>query len=941
MPAPSAIDPPDPRTAADPAEYIERLKALRFWAGEPSLRRLRQLAGTTLDARGNRIDALPTSTISQVLRRARLPRMEFVRAYVTACLAARGFGAEATAEQLARWHDAWLAVQSDDPPPLRSASTPPPEAPTADLKPRQLPADLSTFTGREAELAELVALATGADGAVAPATVLISAIDGMAGVGKTAFAVHAAHRLAGHYPDGQLFIDLHGYTEGLPPVDPADALDRLLLALGVPGERIPEPVEDRAALYRSRLAGQRMLIVLDNAATEQQVAPLLPGAPGCLVLITSRRRLLGLDGTHPISLAVLSKPDAIRLLARTAGQERIAAEPPEAADQLVELCGRLPLAIRIAAARLRSHPSWRIEHLVGRLADQQHRLAELDAGDRSVTAALDLSYQQLTGDEQRAYRLLGGHPGPEADRYAAAALINTTLPHTQRLLDRLLEVYLLQEPAPGRYRFHDLVRAHAANIRRDHPDPRLTAGLDRLLDYYRHTVALAVDAAYPYERDHRPRVPPARTPVPDVSDPARARSWLATELSNLLAAASYAAAHDRPAHLLHFSALLRRHLRTCGRYHDAAALHQQALVTARATGRPAAEIAALIGLGHIHRLQGRYDQAGDHFEQALRIAGSTGHRGGELDARIGLGHVDWLQGRYGQAGGQFEQAVRVARKIGHRSGELEALIGIGHIGWHQARYESATDHYHQALRIAREIGHRTGELDALAGLGQIYRQQGRYRQAIDQFQQALRIARDTGNRNGELNALVGLGHLHRWQGQYPQAIESCQRALRIARDAGHRLGELVALTGLGQAHRLQHRYGPATVHYRQLLELARAGGDRNFEFEAAQGLGRIQYATGELESAVTHHHRALALAGELGQPVDQARAHDGLAHAHHGLDHPELAREHWQRALEILTRLGVERTDDQEASTAAIRGQLARLDQRRVLDRAGSGKPWR
>ncbi len=305
-----------------------------------------------------------------------------------------------------------------------------PVAPSAPV-PRQLPTPPQMFSGRAMELAELGKI----DDA---STVVITAIDGMAGVGKTALALRAAHQMIDRYPDGQLFIDLRGYTHDVPPTEPGEALDRMLRSLGVSGEQIPADPDERAGLYRSRLADRRMLIVLDNAATEAQVAPLLPGAPGCLVLITSRRRLSGLDHTHTLSLDTLPLPDAITLLRLSVGDARLAGQPPDLVSELVELCGRLPLAIRIAAARLRSHSTWALEHLVERLRDQQHRLVDLAAGQRSVTAALDLSYQHLETDVQRAYRLLGLHFGPEVDPYAMAALLDATLLEAGQVLEQLL-----------------------------------------------------------------------------------------------------------------------------------------------------------------------------------------------------------------------------------------------------------------------------------------------------------------------------------------------------------------------------------------------------------------------------------------------------------------------------------------------------------------------
>jgi DNA-binding SARP family transcriptional activator len=743
--------------------------------------------------------------------------------------------------------------------------------------PRQLPADVAAFTGRAQELADL-------DRVPDTDAVVITAIDGMAGIGKTALAVHIAHRIAGGYPDGQLFIDLHGYTQGMSPVQPADALDHLLRCLGVPGGQIPHRTEERAALYRTRLADRRVLILLDNAATEAQVAPLLPGAPGCLVLITSRRRLAGLDHTHTLSLDTLPLADAVALFCQTAGEGRLVDPPPDLLAELVGLCGRLPLAIRIAAARLRSHPTWDLAHLVRRLRSQQHRLGELQAGQRTVAAALDLSYQHLSADQQLTYRLLGLHPGPDIEPYAAAALLDTTVLHATRALDRLHDNHLLLEPVTGRYQFHDLVRAHAAHTAtRDETEHSGRLALDRLLDHYRHTAAQAMDAAYPYERERRPRVPASRTPCPALPDRPAALAWLDSELPNLLAAARHATEHNRPAHLLDLSSILHRHLLTRSRYADAETLHQQALTTARTTGHQAAELAALVGLGRIHLRQSRSEPATDHHGRALQLARATGHRAAEVEALVGLGRTHRLRDRH----------------------------------------EHATNYLQRALELARATGHRAAELDALHHLGWVHLERGQYEHASEHLQQTLELARAAGNRPGELDALNGLGHILRLQGWYPHASGYHQKALRLARATGNRPGEQSALAGLGDIHRRQGRYDQATDDYQRLLDLAHQSGDRNWQFEAWQGLGRLHHTTGHPDAALSHHDRALALASELGQPTDQARAHDGLAHAHHALHQHEQARTHWQQALDILTELGIDRTDEEEPTVATIRARLA------------------
>jgi tetratricopeptide (TPR) repeat protein/transcriptional regulator with XRE-family HTH domain len=786
--------------------------------------------------------------------------------------------------------------------------------------PRQLPTPPQAFTGRKAELAQL-------DRIEDISTVVITAIDGMAGIGKTALAVHAAHRLADHYPDGQLFVDLHGYSEGIAPLEPGEALDRMLRALGAAGEQIPADLDERAGLYRSQLADRQMLILLDNAATEAQVAPLLPGAAGCLVLITSRRRLAGLDQTHTISLDTMPTPDAVTLFGRIVGEQRLADQSPELVAEAVELCGRLPLAIRIAAAWLESHPRWSVAELVERMRDQHLQLVELEHGSRSVAAAIELSYQQLPTAQQHMYRLLALHPGPDLDAYVAAALADTTIAQARRLLDQLLYAHLLQEPAVGRYVFHDLVRAHAAStVARSTTEPDRRAALCHLLDYYRHTAAAAMDTAYPYERERRPQVGPAGTPRPDLPEPTQATSWLDTELPNLLAAARLAAAHGWPEHACHLPAILHRHLRARGRYRDAESLHQRALTTARIAGDRTSALHARLGLGHVRRLQGRYEQAMVDFEQALEIAQDTGNRTGEQQASTGLGHVHQQQGRLEEALDWYARALDLARATDNRTGEQEALIGMGGVHRLQGRYDQTLHHFKQALEIARATSNQVCEQDALTGLGWSHMQRKQLDQAADDFEQALGIALAANNRIGELNALTGIGFVRLRQGRDEHALGDLTQVLEIARTTNHRPGQMDALLGLGQIHLRQGRYEQAAIQFDHALELARGIGHRNWQFEAIHGLGQVDQATGHVRRALVHHHEALELATDLRQAPDQARAHDGLARAYYTIDDQDRASRHWQHALDILASLGVDDVEDGHTNAATIRAKLAKLD---------------
>ncbi|MEU4196951.1 BTAD domain-containing putative transcriptional regulator [Kribbella sp. NPDC026611] len=400
--------------------------------------------------------------------------------------------------------------------------------------PAQLPAASPNFTGRAVEVEQLMESLAPSESA--GPVMAVAAINGMPGVGKTTLAVYAAQKLASRFPDGQLFIDLHGFSKDVLPVQPADALERLLLALDVPVSEIPCRTEDRSALYRSKLADTRTLIVLDNARDERQVRPLLPGAAGCAVLVTSRTALSGPDNACTLSLGLLPPEDAVTLFAHIAELPVIG--PPETLLELVEMCGRLPLAIRIAGTRLRSHPSWGVHELADQLRDPNRRLSVLDVGEWSIAGALALSYRNLTGPQQQLYRFLGLHPGVEVEAAAAAAMIGRSTEETSGLLEKLLDAHLLSEPAPDRFRFHPLVRIHAAALSaRNDPSEARSAVLVRLIDHY--TVSAGMRTA---------------TPVPNPPTP------LDTELSDLAAATLDAANHLDRAQALAVAKAIRRSL---------------------------------------------------------------------------------------------------------------------------------------------------------------------------------------------------------------------------------------------------------------------------------------------------------------------------------------------------------------------------------------------
>ena len=450
----------------------------------------------------------------------------------------------------------------------------------------RLPHDIRSFSGREPDLAKLVE-AVSEDGGV----VGIYAIDGMAGVGKSAFAVHAAHVLAERFPDGQIFLQLHAHTAGQRPVDPADALASLLLTTGVAAHLIPTRLPERAALWRSHLDGKRMLLLLDDAAGHEQVVPLLPGTPGSLVLVTSRRHLSALDDATSICLSTFPPDEAAALLIRLADRPDLDAGDP-AVGEISRLCGYLPMAIGMMARRLRHHPAWTADGLARELADARDRLQLMHAENLSVAAAFDLSYQDLTADLQRLFRRLGLHPGTEFDPYAAAALDDINPSAARRGLDELFEQHLVTEPASGRYRMHDLIREHArALAATDDPEDN-EASIGRMMEYYINAAAVA---GRHFDRGSPAGDSPSQ--LPQLPTRERAAEWMAAERANMLAVVHYAALRGWPGPGIAIAAATSEFLRTRGHWTQMRVLHETALQTARQAGYRSGEASALTRLG--------------------------------------------------------------------------------------------------------------------------------------------------------------------------------------------------------------------------------------------------------------------------------------------------------------------------------------------------------
>ena len=812
---------------------------------------------------------------------------------------------------LRRVHERILAGHSDPGAPQRSAD------PQSAVRPRQLPAAAGHFTGRREELELLLGLAGSPQPADAPGgTVVICAVDGMAGIGKTALAVHAAHRLADRFDGGQLFIDLHGYTQGHPPREPGQALDTLLRSLGVPPAQIPKDTEERATLYRQRLSGTRTLIVLDNALTEAQVRPLLPGEAGCLALITSRRRLKGLDDAHSLPLDLLPPAQAAALLRAVAGASRVAADNP-LLGEIARLCGHLPLALRIAGALLRHRPAWGLDHLATLLRDQRRRVDALADGERELGVVFDLSYAGLDGQHRVLFRRLGLVPGPHVDAYAAAALLECDPDTATGLLEDLVDHNLLIAHAPGRYRLHDLIRAHAAALAAGDPEGERDAALNRLLHYYAHT---AQTASIPLARHPKAAADgPAPTHAPTMPGPRDARAWLRAERENLEAASAHARTCALHGHAIALADGLAEILRSDGPFTRALQLHQDAADTAERHSHPAAHANALIDLGTARRLTGDLPGAFEAFTRALVIHRETGNRNGQANALAILGGVRGQTGELSRGAEDLTLALEIYRETGNRNGQATVLNYLGTMRHVAGDLPEATEALSLALEIYRETGNLNGEANALAGLGRVRQWTGDLSGAAEALGRALDISHETGNLNYQANALSDLGRVRRLTGDLPAAGDALARAVEICRAIGHRSGEAIALSELG---RVRHQAGDlsgASAALSQALDIFRETGHRSNEAYVLNHYAATVLAANDLPRARTLFQQALAMNRELNKPDDEAVALEGLGECRLATGDTGRGADHLNQALEIFQRLGM------SPDAARVRSRLAGL----------------
>lgn len=773
------------------------------------------------------------------------------------------------------------------------------------MAPDTLPPETTDFVGREDELR----LLTGEHGS----SPWIAVIEGMPGVGKTTLAVRAARLVAGRFPDGTLCLNLNSHSPGSPPLGPAEALHHLLQMLSVPATQIPKSVGERAALWRAHLSSRRAIVILDDAATCDQVRPLLPLAGQSLILITTRRRFPSLGGARTLTLDVLSVDEAIMLFRGIAGEGQAMDGDQIAAT--VGLCGRLPLAIQLTAGRIALAETPSLDDLIEEWSQSAARLGGTGVASPEVTAAFDLSYRALAPGHQRFFRLLGISPCATHSPAAAAALADCTLAEAEKALDVLLDCHLITPTAGGHFRLHDLIRGYAAACaRRDDTATDQRQAVTRLLDYYLRTADRADRVLHPFR--HRPEVPVAALPVAGRAPGTQeaAASWLESEWRNVLQAASYAGRHEWKQACADLSYLLADFLEISAYWDEATTAHTLALEVGRYLADPARIARAALALSGVRQQTGRHETAIPLAEEAAAIYRSLADRRGEAESldQIGLAHQRTARSR--EALAYFQEARILYDAAADNRGVADTLSHAGIACWHLGRYPEAKIKLREALALYRDVGDRRGEAKALNNLGRVHLHDAQLPDALDAFQKSLQIFREIGGPQNEAILYQAIGSVHRCKGSYEEALAACHRAVAIFRDIGDLPDEADVLNDIGAIYQSAACFDEALVHHQKAQVIAREVGNLSHQLVALRMLADIHRGSGRYGEALDHYQSALKLAREIGDPYEEGKILQGIAELTLYTQRRDAARIVFRQALDIFERLGVP-----EAETARNR----------------------
>jgi tetratricopeptide (TPR) repeat protein len=784
---------------------------------------------------------------------------------------------------------------------------------------RGLPPDIAALVGRDAEVKVVT---TGQAGAG-----VIRVISGMPGVGKTALAVHAAHLLAPAFFDRQVFIDLHGHTPGRNPVSAAAALAELITATGVEASFLPADLPGRAAMWRDRLAGQRALLVLDNAASSAQVVPLLPASGDCLVLVTSRRQLADLPGAVvSVRLAALSRASAramfVTLTPRVASQDRALV------DELTALAGHLPLAISLLARVYASHPRWTLADLI---TETRKSLLGMSAERASVSTAFSVSWRHLQPGQRRLLALLSLHPGTSNDERAAAALAALPVSEARRQLDRLHHECLLAETGYRRYRMHDLVRSYAADqARAMFTGEEAAAAVRRLVGYY---IATGTHENL---------------------------AWARAERANLLACLGYATAAGWPSEVVSLTAAIAGLLRSDGPWPQAEHLHAAAVEAARGLADRAALARSLVDLATVRRLMSDSQRASEDLTAALDLYRALRDQAGEAAALVELGYTRTFADDFEAADAFAREALRIYRATGDRPGQARALTVQGNLRRRTADFPGASEALTEAVMIFRELGDsaglafalrqlgdvrrltsdyaaaeaclgesmelsrdlddRLGEAYALAWLGPVRWQTGDCQAASRDLERALSLNRDLGNWLGQANVLSSLGDVRHATGDYPAAIRDLEQALRLHRDIGNPSGEASTLGRLGKVRVEIGDYDAADMALCEANSISRRLGDRGAQATILAELAKLHFTKANITQARLLYQQALDLSRQITSPWDQAHALAGLGRCAKADGHIQEASALLTQACQIFLQIGAADAAEVAAERDSITG---------------------
>jgi DNA-binding SARP family transcriptional activator/tetratricopeptide (TPR) repeat protein len=805
--------------------------------------------------------------------------------------------------ELRRLHQEMLAGEPTGPAPSaqRPAAPAParvqPEPPARRRAPSLLPADIPDFTGR-GQVVKLLMKHVGGEDALrgGEQAVRVSVIVGQGGAGKTTLAVHVAHLLASSFPDGQLFARLRA---GDCAVSPGDILERFLRVLGVSGPALPDGLEERAELFRDLLSSRRMLLVFDDAMTEQQVAALMPGTAQCAVIVTSRRRLTGLPSVGRLEIGALSRRSAIELLSRIVGPARIDAER-DAVDQLCRLCGDLPLALRICAARLAARPHWSVADLVDRLVDESHRLDELNHGAMEVRASISLTYDGLDEDARCLFRRLALLEAPNFASWVGAPLLGVDVLRAQDALEALTEAYLIDTEPGGtagqaRYRFHDIMRPFARERLAEESADQRRMALERWFGTLLELASEAHRREYAGDFLQRPsgasRWPLPQSLVERLLD--RPLAWLDLERASLVASVRQAAASGMSEHAWDL------------------ALNAVTLFEAH----------------------GYFNDWRETHETALRAARRSGDDWGEAAMRYSLGSLHMFEQRTKESALEFEQAYAAYQRLGDRHGAALVLRNMAFLDHMNGDLESALSRWEEALASFRSVGDRVAEAHVLQHLAQLRLDYGEQDEAYGLLARAATICDEVGNRRVGAQVQHRLGELLLRRGELERAAAAYRRVLEAVREARDRVGECYALLGLSTVDLRRGELDEAAQMLATADELAAEAGERMVASRIALTLAEVTLESGDLPSAALHADRAVTAFDEIGAALYRAKALDVRGRIHRAAGEPDDALEAWRSAHDLLSRLrldgAVALSQELEAHMSAVHGgawQSTRVD---------------